>query len=174
MSLKRKKSNELRKVGKSIEITNKLIREIDSRENKIHCPRCLGKGHVDNEDIKRLKKELYWAPGPCAYCVGIGSVPSDLINSVDVDEAYLTVDLSPEERIKFLLKDNEAILRSKMFKSVVENLKDTVIQLYSKENKNIDEITEDLVKTLELRNIDEDNVKELKEFIETVIKKYDE
>ncbi len=61
-----------------------------------------------------------------------------------------------------------------MFKSVVENLKDTVIQLYSKENKNIDEITEDLVKTLELRNIDEDNVKELKEFIETVIKKYDE
>ncbi len=79
MSLKRKKSNELRKVGKSIEITNKLICEIDSRENKIHCPRCLGKGHVDNvdnvdnEDIKRLKKELYWAPGPCAYCVGIGS-----------------------------------------------------------------------------------------------------
>ena len=172
MSLERKKSNELKKAGKSIEITNKLIREIDSRENKIQCPRCLGKGHVDNEDIKRLKKELYWVPGSCAYCEGIGSVTSDFVNSVKVDEAYLTVDLSSEERIKFLLKDNEAVERSKMFKSVIEYLKDTVIRLYSLENKNINEITEAILNDLEISNSDE--VKELKEFIETVIKKYDE
>jgi DNA-binding transcriptional ArsR family regulator len=172
MSLERKKSNELKKAGKSIEITNKLIREIDSRKNKIQCPRCLGKGHVDNEDIKRLKKEFYWAPGPCAYCEGIGSVTSDIINSVEVDEAYLTFDLSPVERTKFLLKDNEAVERSKMFKSVIEYLKDTVIRLYSLENKNINEITEAILNDLEISNSDE--VKELKEFIETVIKKYDE
>ena len=127
---------------------------------------------MDNEDIKRLKKELYWVPGSCAYCEGIGSVTSDFVNSVKVDEAYLTVDLSSEERIKFLLKDNEAVEKSKMFKSVIEYLKDTVIRLYSLENKNINEITEAILNDLEISNSDE--VKELKEFIETVIKKYDE
>jgi hypothetical protein len=143
-------------------------------ENKIQCPRCLGKGYVDKKDIKRLNKEHYWAPGPCAYCEGIGSVTSDLINSVGVDEAYLTVDLNPEERIKFLLKDIEAVERSKIFKRDVENLKDAVIRLYSEENKNINEIAEVILNAFEARNIDEYKVKELKEFIGTVINKYDE
>ena len=39
--------------------------------NLIDCPRCLGKGHVDLQDIKRLRRELFWEPGPhCAYCDG--------------------------------------------------------------------------------------------------------
>jgi len=144
------------------------------QEDKIQCPRCLGKGHVDNEDIKRLKKEIYWIPGSCAYCEGSGSVTSDIINSTEVDEAYLTTDLSPEERIKFLIKDNEAVERSKTFKSAIEYLKDTVIRLYSEENKNINEITAAILNDLEISNSDEDKVKELEAFIETVIKKYDE
>jgi hypothetical protein len=41
------------------------------RSNMVDCPRCLGKGAVDSEDIRRLKKELFWGPGKCAYCNGL-------------------------------------------------------------------------------------------------------
>ena len=143
------------------------------QENKIQCPRCLGKGHVDNEDIKRLKKELFWAPGDCAYCEGIGSVTTNMINSVNVDEAYLTVDLSPEERMKFLLKDKAAVERSKEFESVIEYLRNSVIRLHKEENKNINEITEALLNEFGISINDQDTAQNLQEFIEIVITKYD-
>ena len=38
------------------------------------CPRCLGKGFVDNIDIKRLGMEAKWAPGHCRYCDSSGVV----------------------------------------------------------------------------------------------------
>ena len=40
----------------------------------VQCPRCLGKTHVDQEDIRRLGREMEWIPGPCAYCEGTGKV----------------------------------------------------------------------------------------------------
>jgi len=43
-------------------------------KDRIQCPRCLGKGHVDWDDIKRLDKELKWIPGSCAYCNGKGTI----------------------------------------------------------------------------------------------------
>ena len=58
------------------------------RSNMVDCPRCFGKGNVDFEDIKRLKKESFWAPGKCAYCNGIGKVPPDRIEKVSVDFEY--------------------------------------------------------------------------------------
>lgn len=54
------------------------------RRNMVECPRCLGKGEVDLEDIKRLKKELFWAPGRCAYCNGNCKVPADRIEKLAV------------------------------------------------------------------------------------------
>ena len=36
----------------------------------IECPRCMGKGIVDLEDIKRIGAEGVWGVGDCAYCRG--------------------------------------------------------------------------------------------------------
>ena len=36
--------------------------------NEMICPRCLGKGFVDLNDIKRLDREDYWGQGYCRYC----------------------------------------------------------------------------------------------------------
>jgi len=49
------------------------------------CPRCLGKGNVDWDDIKRLKRESDWEPGPCAYCHGSGKVDQNIVDQVPVD-----------------------------------------------------------------------------------------
>lgn len=49
----------------------------------IECPRCLGKGHVDDSDIKRLDRENEWIPGPCAYCEEKGSVNESKPDSID-------------------------------------------------------------------------------------------
>ena len=38
------------------------------------CPRCIGKGFVDLNDIKRLGKEEDWIQGCCKYCDGNGEV----------------------------------------------------------------------------------------------------
>ena len=71
------------------------------------CPRCLGKGHVDANDIKRLNKELRWRPGPCAYCNGTGKINPEIEKNVPVDTAYLTTDLGPDERNR-IIKGNAA------------------------------------------------------------------
>lgn len=38
------------------------------------CPRCLGKGFVDLNDIQRLAREGYWGQGYCRYCDAQGFV----------------------------------------------------------------------------------------------------
>lgn len=85
------------------------------KTSPIQCPRCLGKGHVDSDDIKRLNKELKWQPGSCAYCEGRGKVDPDMLNKVAVDEAYLTTDLSKEERQRVIDNDAEALERGRIF-----------------------------------------------------------
>ena len=69
--------------------------------DKIACPRCLGKGHVDEEDILRLKRSDQWVPGPCAYCEGLGKINSELTMKIDPDDSQLTLGLSFEEREKY-------------------------------------------------------------------------
>jgi serine/threonine protein kinase len=49
------------------------------------CPRCLGKGVVDENDIKRLQREFQWHPGNCAYCDGVGKVTQEKSVSVPAD-----------------------------------------------------------------------------------------
>jgi serine/threonine protein kinase len=68
-----------------------IIEQKPKIEINIHeCPRCLGKGHVDKKDIKRLKRELDWMPGPCAYCDGTGKVDDEMLQSTNADDANLT------------------------------------------------------------------------------------
>jgi hypothetical protein len=59
------------------------------------CPRCLGKGFVDLNDIKRLGMETRWEQGACPYCGGQGNVKrgktieKDPRDSIDVFEVLL-------------------------------------------------------------------------------------
>ena len=50
----------------------------------MECPRCLGKGHVDQADILRLGMETAWAPGPCLYCRRRGNVSEQYARKHDV------------------------------------------------------------------------------------------
>jgi hypothetical protein len=38
------------------------------------CPRCVGKGFIDEYDVKRLGKEGNWHSGTCGFCKGTGYV----------------------------------------------------------------------------------------------------
>jgi hypothetical protein len=91
-------------------LINKLF---DRDKGKIECPRCLGKGHVDWDDIKRLNQQLKWKPGKCAYCDGIGKINSKLLSKVSVDNSYLTTDLTKDEKMRLLDKDEGALKRAK-------------------------------------------------------------
>lgn len=64
----------------------------------VTCPRCLGKGHVDNDDIIRLKQQGKWGTGACAYCKGSGIVDKKMLSQVSADATYLTTNLSERER----------------------------------------------------------------------------
>src|SRR5580658_2575991 len=64
----------------------------------ITCPRCLGKGHVDESDIIRLNRQGQWKPGNCAYCNGSGTVDKHLPERVPADSRHLTTNLSPYVR----------------------------------------------------------------------------
>jgi hypothetical protein len=112
------------------------------RSNMVDCPRCLGKGKVDLDDIKRLKKELFWAPGKCAYCNGIGKVPSDRIEKLSVDFEYLTTDLPSWERHKVINGDKEALQRANEYKEVIQKIVEEIVNLYYIENKDPSEIAD--------------------------------
>ena len=112
------------------------------RRNMIDCPRCLGKGHVDVDDIKRLKKELFWMPGKCAYCNGIGKIPPDRIEKVSTDFEYLTTDLPSWERHKIINGDEEALKRAREFIEAIQKIIDEIIHLYYIENKEPGEIAD--------------------------------
>lgn len=86
------------------------------KKEKTRCPRCLGKGFVDKHDIQRLQQELHWLPGKCAYCNGKGEVNTKQIESIKVDQTYLTSDLPKEEIKKILKNDYEAHTRGKQLK----------------------------------------------------------
>ena len=91
------------------------LKSLFSKNLLIVCPRCLGKGHVDYKDIQRLHKTLIWSPGECAYCAGLGKVPSTLPLKVAVDEAYLTVELSAEDRKALIDGQLNAMYKRKLF-----------------------------------------------------------
>ena len=110
--------------------------------NKIDCPRCLGKGYVDQDDIKRLKKELKWAPGSCAYCNGSGKVSKHFENKIAVDTSYLTSDLSSAERKRLISGDEQAVSRGIQFEKFTDDFIAQIKFLHSKGNMPPEEITE--------------------------------
>lgn len=108
-----------------------FFKKLFRKENeKVLCPRCLGKGQVNSDDIKRLNMELRWAPGSCAYCNGRGKIIAGAQSTVAVDEAYLTIDLSKKERRKFLKKDSRAIERARLYNEKFDGFIKEIIHLH--------------------------------------------
>lgn len=92
------------------------------KKSTIECPRCLGKGLVEWEDIRRLNKQLKWVPAPCAYCNGVGKVNKEQLSKVAVDCTYLTIDLLESEIEKIKEGDQETIERGRQRELFVDNL----------------------------------------------------
>ena len=130
----------------------------------IQCPRCLGKGHVDLSDIKRLGKEFIWAPGKCAYCNGTGKVDPDMVSKEAVNASYLTINLPKSERKKLINGDSAAIERMRVFDSNVERVTGEIIELYFVKNLAAEEIAELYAKASE-EDGHKKNIREKKEML---------
>jgi hypothetical protein len=118
--------------------------------NNVDCPRCLGKGDVSLEDIKRFKKELYWAPGKCAYCNGAGKVSVKKIGMIAVDTEYLTTDLSKGERKRLFNGDASTLQRAKEHKELIDEIIKKIEHLYYIENQEAEQIANYLSKRYKL------------------------
>ncbi len=118
----------------------------ENNEPKTTCPRCLGKGNVDFDDIARMRKELHWLPGKCAYCKGIGQVPSSLLESVAFDEVYITANLSDREIEKFKSKDKGAIARAEERKFVTNDFVNQFVEAYTDGNKSVEDYADVIIK----------------------------
>ena len=95
------------------------------------CPRCLGKGHVDQEDIKRLRQELMWQPGVCAYCNGTGKINPKIEINVPVDASYLVMDLPESERKKILHGNPDAIMHAQQLNDEIEAFISRIYKLHT-------------------------------------------
>lgn len=92
------------------------------RRSTVKCPRCIGKGFVDLDDIRRLNRQLKWVPAPCAYCDATGRVEKEMLSKVAVDCMYLTIDL-PETVIEKIREgDAETIEKGKQREIFVNHL----------------------------------------------------
>ena len=133
------------------------------------CPRCLGKGHVDEADIKRLKKELIWLPGACAYCDGKGEVSKRQIRTLDAGTEYLSIDLSPEERQQVLKGDPGALKRAEEFEAYMADLINAIRFLHDSERKDAQEIADYLLSEHEQTESLELEKQDLIKYIQKVI-----
>lgn len=108
--------------------------------NTEECPRCLGKGLVDEKDIKRLDRELFWEPGKCAYCLGTGKVSQNMIDNVEAGLLALTIDMDLDERQRLLDGEPEAILNAMEFETSQINFIKEIEYLYFKSNLEVEQI----------------------------------
>ena len=112
---------------KNMSLFNRLF---SRNEDLKECPRCLGKGQVDWDDIKRLNQNLKWIPGKCAYCNGTGKVDKRIESNVSVDASYLVIGLEEEERKRIINGHPDAIERGKQFEDAVDNFIDQIAYLH--------------------------------------------
>jgi hypothetical protein len=143
-----------------------LFESLFPKKEKIECPRCLGKGFVDQNDIIRLKKLLYWAPGKCAYCKGKGKINPKLLEKIRVDLEYLTID-KPQSEFKNLIKgDLDSWSRANAFKDDVQEVLIYLDYLYEIENLEISEIAKKMISNADLDLTEEAETEWIK-YIET-------
>jgi len=148
---------------------NLFSRIFNNRQSLKECPRCLGKGDVDWDDIKRLDKELKWLPGSCAYCDGAGKVDSTIENKVAVDTTYLANNLSKKERKRIINQHPEAVERASQFETQIDEFIDQVYYLHLEANLNPGQIAHFFLISKERSESYEGEKQELIEYIERVI-----
>ncbi|MFB9078927.1 hypothetical protein ACFFLS_10490 [Flavobacterium procerum] len=135
----------------------------------IECPRCLGKGFVELEDIIRLKRQLKWVPAPCAYCNATGRVEKEMLSKVAVDCMYLTIDLPESVIEKIKNGDQETIEKGKQRERFVEHLIAFVEKQYLNQNKDAESIANLYLSTEEENAAFSVNKEELVKYIQGVI-----
>ncbi len=149
-----------------------LFQRIFTKEQSFkECPRCLGKGHVDLDDINRLNQELMWAPGICAYCNGKGKVDSTIEENVPVNASYLVVNLPEDERKRIIHGHPDAIERGKQFEDQIKVFIDQISYLHFKTGLNELQIAEFFLLGKENLVSYEKERKEFVDYVERVIKK---
>jgi hypothetical protein len=80
-------------------------------DNQVTCPRCLGKGFVDDDDIKRLNHVGEWLEGTCAYCDGIGIVDKEKLSQFDPADITLVDSQGKVEDTSDYPQDFEAFIK---------------------------------------------------------------
>ncbi|WP_300604843.1 hypothetical protein [Niabella sp.] len=135
----------------------------------IKCPRCLGKGQVDQEDIRRLKQELMWLPGTCAYCNGTGTVDPEVVNNVPPDAGFLVTNLPEKERKKILQGHPDALERGRQYEEDARQFIEQISYLHFEKGLSSSEIAGFFLTGKELTETYEAEKQELVLFIEDVI-----
>lgn len=108
-----------------------------NKSDKVECPRCLGKGYVDQADIIRLKRELKWLPGSCAFCNGTGKVPPGRTELVPADTTYLSSNLTGREQRKLFNGDAAALERARQYDAETDKLIAEIRKLYFEEQMQV-------------------------------------
>lgn len=142
-------------------------------KSKIECPRCLGKGNVDLDDIKRLKKELLWSPAACAYCEGTGKVQSNMESKVSVDTTYLSIELSAQERRKLINNDADALYRAELCDAQANGFIKEVNYLYHECKLDVNKILGLFLLHLSEAEIRDEKEEELRDSIQSIIRQKD-
>ncbi|KAF2515285.1 hypothetical protein [Flavobacterium foetidum] len=139
------------------------------KRSDIECPRCLGKGFVDLEDIIRLKRQLKWVPAPCAYCNATGRVAKEMLEKVAVDCMYLTIDL-PESIIEKIKDgDQETIEKGKLRERFIDNLIQYAEEHYFDKNMDAESIANLYLSTEEENAAFSVTKEELIQYVQDVI-----
>jgi hypothetical protein len=103
----------------------------EDKSKLIDCPRCLGKGHVDKQDVIRLRRIFFWVPGPhCAFCNGIKRVELSFASRFNADDWFITSDLSLEMYQKYIDKDPELLAKLEAQEHYIQNISNLIIQYH--------------------------------------------
>ncbi len=140
------------------------------KKSDLECPRCLGKGFVDQEDIRRLNRQLKWVPAPCAYCNASGTTTPEMLANVPVDTSYLTIDLPESEIEKIKNADPETLEKGRLKELFLDNLIEYVEHHYQTQNMNAEGIAELYIKNEDETALFAVDKEDLKEYIEKIIK----
>jgi hypothetical protein len=135
------------------------------------CPRCLGKGHVDWNDIKRLDQELKWIPGACAYCNGRGKVDDKIESNVPVDASYLVINLPEADRKKIINGHPDALELGKQFDEQFDSFIDQIVLMHFDKGLDSSQIASFFMKAKENSKSYKIDKQELVQYVERVIEK---